>query len=54
MQINGMSAEQLQAGMEHESTCKKCCIAIGSVIHMLAAAAIGIVYAVYWSNANSA
>ena len=50
MQVNGMSSETFRASVDQESTCKKCCIAIGSIIHMLAAAAVAIVYMLWWAN----
>ena len=53
MQINGMSAESLQASMAHETQCKKCCIAIGSIVHLVFAGVIGLIYALWWANANS-
>ena len=47
-----MSAETLQASMKHESQCKKCCIAIGSIVHLLFAGCVGLVYCLWWRNVN--
>ena len=52
MQVNGYSKEMLEQSMENESTCKKLCIAIGSAIHLAFAAIVGIIFAVWWANAN--
>ena len=37
--------ETMKGGMEHESTAKKFCIAIGSAIHLAFAGGVGIVFA---------
>ena len=47
-----MSAETLQASMKHESQCKKCCIAIGSIVHLLFAGCVGLVYCLWWRNVD--
>ena len=48
-----MSAETIQASMKHESQCKKCCIAISSAIHLAFAAAVGLVFCLWWKNVNN-
>ena len=48
-----MSAESLQASMQHESQCKKCCIAIGSIVHVVFFGCIGLVYCLWWRNADN-
>ena len=53
MQVNGYSKEMLEESMKNESTCKKLCIAIGSGVHLVFAAIVGIIFAVWWANANS-
>ena len=50
MQVNGMSVESLQASMQHETQCKKCCIAIGSAIHLAFAGIVGLIFAIWWGN----
>ena len=47
-----MSVEAMQASIDHETQCKKCCIAFGSMVHLAFAGAIGIIFALWWSNAN--
>ena len=53
MQVNGYSKEMLEESMKNESACKKLCIAIGSGIHLAFAAIVGIIFAVWLSNANN-
>ena len=36
--------------MKHETQCKKCCIAIGSAIHIVFFGVVGILFAVWWKN----
>ena len=40
----------MKQGFENESSGKKCCIAIGSIVHLGFAASVGIVYALWWAN----
>lgn len=53
MQISGMNTAEMQANMAHEGQCKKCCIAIGSIVHLVFAGVVGLIYALWWSNQNS-
>ena len=53
MQVNGYSKEMLEESMKNESACKKLCIAISSAAHLALAAIVGIIFAVWWANANS-
>ena len=39
--------------MQHETKGKKCCIAIGSALHLAFAFVVGLLYAIWWGNANS-
>ena len=50
MQVNGMSLESMQAGMQQETKKKKLCIAIGSAINLAFAFLVGVLYAVWWGN----
>jgi len=38
--------------MEHESQGKKCCIAIGSIVHLVFAGCVGLVYCLWWKNVD--
>lgn len=48
MQVQGL--ESVRDAMEHEDAARKRRIAIGQVTHMIAAAAIGTVFIVWYAN----
>ena len=50
MQVNGVEA--LKVSFETETATRKCMIAIGSLIHFSAAAALGIVFCYWYANVS--
>ena len=37
--------------LKNETKCKRCCITIGAIVHMVLAFSIGVVFAVWFANA---
>ena len=52
MQVNGMTMETMKVSVESESSGKKCCMAIGQIIHLVFAVVIGGIFIAYLVNVN--